>query len=170
VDNANLIRKIPFPREIIPLSAIIAQFIYFLLSLMILFIFLGIFKIQLTSPMLFLPLMLLLQFIFVLGVSLISSALHTQYRDVKYIIEALLLCWFYLTPIFYPLTAVPSRFQRVYMLNPMTCIVTIYRDILFYGKVPDFSTTAYAFSISIVVLILGLLVFKKTESLFADLA
>lgn len=168
VDNANLIRKIPFPREIIPLSVIIAQFIFFLLSLMILFIFLVIFKIRLTLLILFLPLALLLQFIFILSISLITSALHTRYRDVKYIVEALLLCWFYLTPIFYPLSLVPSQFQRIYMLNPMACVVIIYRDVLFYAKTPDFSIAGYTLSVSLVFLIVGLLIFKRTESLFAD--
>ncbi len=168
VDNANLIRKIPFPREIIPLSVIIAQFIFFLLSLMILFIFLVIFKIGFTLLILYLPLVLLVQFVFVSGISLITSALHVRYRDVKYIIEALLLCWFYLTPVFYPLSLVPQQFQRIYMLNPMACIVTIYRDVLLYGGISDFYITWYTLSVSLVFLIAGLFIFKKTEHLFAD--
>jgi len=170
VDNAGLIRKISFPRELIPLSAIISQFIFFLLSLAVLFVFLVIFRAKFTLLILILPLVLVAEFVFILGVSLITSALHVRYRDVRYVTEALLLCWFYLTPIFYPLSLVPERLQALYMLNPMACIVSIIRDILYYAKMPDFFILGYVFSISFVFLIAGLLVFKREEPLFADSA
>lgn len=169
VDNANLIKKVSFPREIIPISSIIANLTNFLLSLIVLFIFLIIFKVRFTFMILLLPLLVLTQFIFILGISLISCALYTSYRDVKYIVEVLLLSWFYLTPIFYPLNLVPQQYQRIYMLNPMTCIVVMYRDVLLYGNMPNPKVMSYALLISFSLLIIGLIIFKKREAVFADL-
>jgi len=169
VDNANLIKKVSFPREIIPISSITANLINFLLSLIVLFIFLIIFKVRFTFMILLLPLLVLTQFIFTLGISLISCTLYTSYRDVKYIVEVLLLSWFYLTPIFYPLSLIPQQYQRIYMLNPMACIVVMYRDVLLYGNMPNPKVMSYALLISFSFLIIGLIIFKKRETIFADL-
>lgn len=168
VDNANLIKKVSFTRVIIPLSVVISNLINFLLSLIVLFIFMLIFKINFSFLNLFLPFVILIQFTFVAGISFISAVLHTFYRDVKYIVEALLLCGFYATPIFYSLSMVPQRLQKIYMLNPMVGIVTAYRDLLLYNNIPHPEDIAYIVLFSLTVFVIGLIIFRKYEKVFAD--
>lgn len=168
VDNANLIKKLSFTREAIPLSAILANLVHFLLALVILFIFLIIFKVRLTVYALVLPFIIFIQLLLIIGVSFIASSLYVYYRDVKYIIEAVLLCWFYATPIFYSTSFVPDRLLRFYMLNPMAAIVTAYRDILLYGRLPEVKIIMFAILSSVVSLAVGVLLFRQYKGNFAD--
>lgn len=169
VDNSNLIKKVYFPREIIPVSIVLANLINFFLSIIILFLFLLSFKIKLTYFILFLPAIIVLQILFTVGISLLTSSLNVYYRDIRYIVEASLLMWFYATPVFYPVTMVPERMKPYYFLNPMAGIITSYRRILLEGQFPDFYLFIETSLITIAVLLIGYIVFKKIEPAFADL-
>lgn len=168
VDNSNLIKKVAFPRILIPFSTILANMVHFLLSVIVLFIFLALYKVQLTFYAMLFPLIVVIQFFFVAGISLIASVLHTWYRDVKYIIELLLLSWFYFTPIFYSPALVPDKLRKIYMLNPMACIVSMYRDILLYGKNLDLKFFGYTALAAIISFTIGVAAFRKSEKTFAD--
>jgi ABC-2 type transport system permease protein len=167
-DNGNLIKKVFFPREIIPAAVNLANLFNFLLSLVVLFVFLLVFRVALTPTVFLLPFVILIQLTFTVGLSLITSCLHVYYRDVKYLMEALLVFWFYATPIFYPLSMVPERIMKIYMLNPMASIVTMYRNILLEGCFPDPAVLACGLGSSLVVLVIGFHVFRKLEPNFAD--
>ncbi|OGL42556.1 MAG: hypothetical protein A2042_04205 [Candidatus Schekmanbacteria bacterium GWA2_38_11] len=169
IDNSNLIKKVYFPREIIPISIVFANFINFSLSIIILFLFLFLFSIKITYLLLFLPAIIAVQLIFTIGISLLTSSLNVYYRDIRYIVEATLLMWFYITPVFYPVTMVPERFKAYYFLNPMAGIISSYRDTLLSGKVPDIYILAETASLSLIILFIGYCVFKKIEPVFADL-
>jgi ABC-type polysaccharide/polyol phosphate export permease len=117
----------------------------------------------------FLPLVLLIQIIFLTGISLFTSGLNVYYRDVKYIVEALLLIWFYLTPVFYPVSMVPGHLKKFYFLNPMAGIITFYRNLFLEGTFPDPVLLGLTAFFSLVIFGLGFLVFKKFEPSFADL-
>ncbi len=169
VDNSNLIKKVYFPREIIPVSIVLANLINFFLSIIILFVFLLSFKIKLTYFILFLPAIIVLQILFTVGISLLTSSLNVYYRDIRYIVEASLLMWFYATPVFYPITMVPERIKSYYFLNPMAGIITSYRRILLEGQPPDLYLFMETSLITVAVLVIGYVVFKKIEPAFADL-
>ena len=178
-DNSNLIKKVYFPREIIPISVILANLINFLFTLLIVFLILLVSKIRFTANILYLPLVVGLEIIFTVGVCLIFSGLQARFRDIKYMVEVLLLFWFYLTPIFYPLSMVADRSSilfNIYMLNPLTQIITLYRVVLLGGYVqtlpPGFNLT-YLVGLSVfscsAVFFLGFLSFRKIDPYFADL-
>jgi lipopolysaccharide transport system permease protein len=167
-ENAPLIKKIYFPREILPLTAIISRLMNFLLSLGLLFIFLIAFKIKFTYNFAYLPLILIVQLIFILGLSLFFSSLNTFYHDVGFILQFILFGWFYITPIFYPITMVPERYLSFYMLNPMATIVHAYRNVLFSGIAPDFKYLSIALVISTLCLIIGIYTFRRMEFRFAE--
>jgi lipopolysaccharide transport system permease protein len=167
-ENASLIKKIYFPREIIPLTVIISRLVNFLLSLGLLFIFLIAFKIKFTYSLAYLPLVLIIQLIFIVGLSLFFSSLNTFYHDVSFILQFILFGWFYITPIFYPVTMVPAKYLFLYMLNPMATIVHSYRNILLSGIPPDFNHLLIAFLISILCLIIGTYTFRRMEFRFAE--
>lgn len=169
VDNGGLLKKVYFPRQVIPISIVAANLVNFILSLILLLIIVLVFRLKLGMPLLLLPIVVVVQVILTTGVLLIFSSLHAYYRDVRYIVEVLLVCWFYLTPIFYDITGIiPERYIEIYMLNPMAGIVIIYRDILLYKTFPGASLFLKTFLISVFFLIIGILVFKRYERNFAD--
>lgn len=179
LDSGNLIKKVYFPRELIPISIVILQLVLFVFSLLLMIIFLLLFGLKLRPLILALPLVILLQTIFLCGVSLIVSALQARYRDVKYIVEITLPVWFYLTPVFYPLELIGNLsplFLKIYMLNPLTQLITFYRIVLIdgYGRslpvqisIPGIILTNIV--ICLAVFWLGLAIFKRQESRFTDM-
>ena len=166
--KGTLIKKIYFPREIIPLTAVISRLVNFLISLCLLFVFLIVFQIKFTYYLAYIPLILGVQLIFILGLSLFFSSLNTFYHDVGFIMQFILFGWFYLTPIFYPITMVPEEYLSLYLLNPMATIVHSYRSIIFYGIPPDPFYLSIVFLISIFCFFIGIYVFRRLESRFAE--
>ena len=169
VDNASLIKQVNFPHEIIPISVVAANLFNFLISLVLLLVFFLFLRIYPTLYSLYLPLIVLLQFVFVVGISLLCCALHTMFRDVKYAIELILLIWFYATPIFYPLSFVPEKMRFFFYFNPLTLFVGIYRDILLYQKPPVLWQLACVGLLSFAFLYLGLFIFFRYKKFFVDI-
>ena len=170
IGNADLIKKVYFPREVIPVSTILAAFINYLLSLVVLFAFLIAFRKWPTVWILALPVIVFVQTIFVLGICLMVSSLNAFYRDVAYIAETALMLWFYATPIFYSHTKAEQfpLFFRFYMLNPMAAIVISMRNILLDGRCPDILVMLPAILVSIAFFVAGAMIFRKQEPLLAD--
>ncbi len=168
VDNASLIKKAYFPHEVIPLAIVLANLYNFLISLVLLFAFLLFYSIYPSLAWFYLPLVVLLQSIFVLGLCLLSSAMHTMFRDIKYIVELILLIWFYATPIFYPLSFVPDNIRRFFLLNPLTVFINLYRGILLDRQMPEAGLLLLALLLSMAFLVLGMIVFNAKKKSFAD--
>lgn len=178
-ENSNLIKKVYFHREIIPISIVLANLINFILSILVLmaiFIFL---KVKFSQFIVLLPLVILLQSIFTIAVSLFSSGLQAKFRDIKYIVELFLLFFFYFTPVVYPpeiIANISKTLFRIYMLNPMAQIITLYRVTLLKGYLDTmpsgfglFYLLSASVTFSLILLILGFVIFKKIEPSFSDL-
>ncbi len=185
VESGSLIKKVYFPREVIPVSVVMANLINFFLALLVLFVLLLILPNGVSLLTLLLPVIILLQTIFVIGIALIFSSLQVHYRDVKYIVEVLLLGWFYVTPIFYPLQYVAEFisekglspiYLHLYLLNPMASFVTVFRGVFLSGYL-DFLPSGLNYWLillecsvmSFLTLFIGFKVFKRLEPGFADL-
>lgn len=168
IDNSNLVKKVFFPREILPLSTVFVNLIQFLLSFIILVPALFIFKIKLGFALSFLPFVIILQMMFVLGCTLILSALSVFYRDIKHFLEIFLQVWFWLCPIIYPITMIPERFRFYYMLNPFAIFVESYRAILLENRMPSLIIFATLITISLIFLFLGYYVFESNNKRFAE--
>jgi ABC-2 type transport system permease protein len=166
--HANLIKKIYFPREILPLGVILSRLVNFLITLALLFLFLLAFKVKLTPYLLFVPLLILLQLFLIVGLSLFFAALNTFYNDVEFILEFILFGWFYVNPIFYPVSMVPDRFLSLYMLNPMAVIVHSYRNVLLYGQGPDVGQLMTALPVIALTFVIGWMVFRRLDYRFAE--
>ena len=169
VGGAQLIQKVYFPREVLPIATVLSNTVNFLLSLIALFALVLIFQIQLTATLIFLPLVILVQVIFTVGIALFLSALNVFYRDTASIMETMMLAWFFLTPIFYRIEDVfPAYSRLMYILNPLASIIAAYRDILYYGTMSNldfFSRTAVT---ALVVLVLGYLFFIRSSRSFSE--
>lgn len=168
VENASLLKKAYFPYEVIPLSVVAANLYNFLLSLILLFAFLIFYQSYPTVYWFFLPMIIFLQGVFVLGVCFVFAALHTVFRDIKYAVELLLIIWFYATPIFYPISFVPEKIRSLFYYNPLCLFVILYRDILLYQKIPSGILVAKAIIFSLLSFLLGLIVFRRYKRFFTD--
>lgn len=168
IDNGGLIKKIYLAREIFPLSVVFSNLVHFLFSGVILLILLLVFQVIPTFVWLTLPIFLFLQIIFIFGLTLLTSALSVYFRDIPILIESFLPVWYFATPIFYPVSFIPTRFQDIYMLNPMASYVTAYRAILLEDKLPGPGVIAVVFLSSIITLLIGYFVFTKIEKRFAE--
>ncbi len=167
-DNANLVKKVYFPREILPLSVVLSNFVQFLLTFIILIPALLLFKIKLGLPLFFLPLIILFQLSFALGLSYILASLNVFFSDIRHLLEVFLQIWFWLTPIIYPLDLVPERFRSLYRLNPMVLFVESYRKSLLYNKGLSWMDLGTLLGVALVFFILGHVVFNSYNKKFAE--
>lgn len=173
LDNASLIRKVYFPREIIPLSSILANFMNFMLSLVVLFFFLLAFGMMPSVWIIVVPLIVFAELLFVMGIALAASSLNVFYRDVAYIVELTLLVWWWGTPIFYPQSEViqpnlPPLVYRLYMANPMAAVVVSLRQVFLERRFPDISVLITLFAVAIVSFVIGVAIFRRRQGVIAD--
>jgi len=168
VSNSNIVKKVYFPREILPLSTTTAGLVNLGLSFLIAIVALLLFRIPIRPSILALPLVMALQFVFTLGVCFLVSALNVYYRDIEHVWGIMMMAWFYFTPIVYPITMVPAKFAKYLFLNPLVIVTESYRDILYYGKFPDFPGLGWFAIFAVVVLIIGYKVFIKMSRGFAE--
>ncbi|MCB0190914.1 MAG: ABC transporter permease [Anaerolineae bacterium] len=168
VDNPDLIKRPNFPIAILPIVTVTTHLIHFLLALPILFIFLIFSGVQLTTVILILPLIILLQFLLTLSLSYFVAAAHVNFRDTQYLLGIILLLGFYLSPIFYSTTVIPEAYHWLYYLNPMVSLIEAYRTILMDGQLPNFLPPIILLVISLVVLILGHTIFTRVSYKFVE--
>ncbi len=168
VSNANLITKIYFPREILVYATIIAKSLDFFFSCIALIVFFVFYKTEIQLTILWIPLVLLIQLLFTVGLSLIVATLNLFYRDIQYLLSLVLTLWMYLTPIMYPADIVPQRYRFFFSLNPMVSIVNAYRSLILGTGSLDIPSLIHTAILSLVVFFIGLHVFKKFEGQFAD--
>ena len=123
LNNMNLVTKIYFPREILPMASIGAAFLDYAIAFVLFVILMLAYQIPLRATLLLLPLLLVIQIILTLGISLIASAVIVFYRDVRFVVPLALQLWMYLSPVIYPVSSVPENWQALYMLNPMATLI-----------------------------------------------
>lgn len=168
VSNLNLVTKINFPREVLPLAAVLVSLIDFLVAALIFGAMLLFYQIPFQATILLTPLIVLVQLVFSLGLSLLGAALNVFYRDIRFLIPLLIQVWMYLSPVIYPLEVVPEQLRPFYLLNPMATLIDSYRRVLIYGQAPDWAYLALTALISGLILALSYRYFKAAEATFAD--
>jgi lipopolysaccharide transport system permease protein len=168
VTSANLVKKVYFPRIFIPLSAIVTPLVDFGLSLVLLFGLLLYAGIPLSWKVLTLPLFMLVAMLTATGVGLILTTANVKYRDVGHAVPFLIQIWMFLSPIVYPVSLVPERWQLLYGLNPMVGVLEGFRWALLGKTAPDPLVMATSFVVLMGVLVGGFAYFHKMEREFAD--
>ncbi len=168
LSSAGLVQKIYFPRIILPITSVVSNFMNMVFSFIIVFAALLISGIGLSVYAFWLPVIMILEFFFVLGLVFIFSALTVYFRDLEHILGIVTMAWFYITPILYTLDMVPVRFMPLAMANPMTGIVSAYRDILYYKQAPNLQPLLITLLVSVVALVLGYVIFHKLQKRFAE--
>ena len=168
VTNSGIIKKVYFPREILPISITTSNLVNFIITEIIVFAALLISGIGIGKTVIMLPVIILMQYILQLGFAFIFSAITVYVRDVEYIINIFMMLMFYLCPILYEAKMLPNNLLEILKLNPMFHIINVYRQILYEKQMPNFMSVLQIFLLCLFVLFIGFKIFKKLEKRFAE--
>ena len=165
----DMVKKIYFPREVLPIAFVTSQFVNMLLSFLVVFVVLLVSGKGLNFiALLCLPVVMLVEYILAISAAMLTSAITVYLRDMEYILGIVTMAWQFLSPVMYSVDQVPEQLLPIYNLNPMTPVITAYREILYYGNIPKLSTLLHAVIFGIIVLIVGVTVFSKLKRHFAE--
>jgi len=170
IDNESLVKKVYFPREILPFSTVVTAFADFLVSLALFFIVAIVYHVPFNLA--FFGMILLALVITTLtsaGLGLLVASINIKYRDVRYIIPYFLQLMIFVTPVIYPLSIVRPSFQFILALNPMAGVINSLRSVLTTGAVADPTHLIISLVSAVVLFIVGMLYFRRTERFFADI-
>ncbi len=168
VANSNLVKKIYFPRSILPISSVTGNVINMLLVFCILFPVAWISGYVPNKYYLYLPLLVIIQWMLNLGAVFILSSLFVYFRDIEHIINVMLMAWMYITPMIYSEDMIPWSMYHWLKLNPMFPIITAYQRIIIFGRSPDMYGLVYIFLFAIFILLLGYGIFMSLQRRFAE--
>lgn len=168
-EQENLVKKIYFPREVLPISFVTSQFINMLFSFIIIFAVLIVSGEGVNiKAILYLPIIMLVEYVLALGLTFITSALTVYFRDLQYILGIIGMAWMYLSPIMYSVDMVPIEFRWIFRFNPISPIMIAYRDVLYYKQPPHLSTLLGGIIIGSIMLLVGSFSFSKLKKNFAE--
>jgi ABC-type polysaccharide/polyol phosphate export permease len=168
VDNASIIKRVPIPREIVPIATVLGNCVHLFIQIALLIGFTLSFGLSVNRHWLWLPLLWAFQIVFVCGLALMSSAVNVVIRDTRYIVESANTLLFWLVPIFYSFAIVPARYREIYQYNPVAALVLASRNVLIEGIAPP-STLLWKLSLcAIVTFVVGLTVFRRLQPRFYD--
>lgn len=171
--SADMIKKIYFPREVMPIAYVTSAFVNMILSFLVVFAVLIVTGYGINPvALLYLPIIMLVEYVLGLGIALLTSALTVFFRDLAYILGIVAMAWQFLTPVMYSQEmveeALPESLLQIWNLNPMTPVINAYRDILYYKTTPQLSTLMAAVVLGAGILIIGEIVFVKLQRGFAE--
>jgi lipopolysaccharide transport system permease protein len=165
----NLVKKVVFPLELLPLVPVLSAFIESAFGLIALIFFVALATHTLHTTLALLPLIWLTQLLLTAGLGYLAAGLTVFLRDIPQTLGVILNIWFYMTPIIYPASAIPAEFRGwVFWLNPIATISEVYRDIILVGEIKHWSEWGVASGISLIIYLLGMKVYKHLRPAFAD--
>ena len=168
VEKGNILKKVYFPREILPISIVTSEAVNFLISTIIIIAFVVFGGLGISKYIVFYPLVLLAQYFLLIAISLIVSSISVYVRDLQHLIGVALQLLFYATPIVYSADTIPAYFQWILTLNPMTYIIEAYRDMFYTQTMVDVPALLILIAISLIGCVIGYLIFNKLQKGFAE--
>lgn len=171
IGNGPIIKKVYFPREILPISVVTSGLVNFLISCIIMALFLIFSGVGFSLTILWLPLIIIAQYLMILGIIFITSAINVYVRDLEYIINFIIQMLFYGTPILYSVDMfnnAPAIISTLIKYNPLGIIITCYRDVLYWGNTPHILSLLAVIGGSLITCIIGLAIFRKLSKGFAE--
>jgi lipopolysaccharide transport system permease protein len=168
VDSSGYLRDAIFPSEVLPVTSIASSMMNYVFSLPILLAVLLVFRVTLSWTLVALPIIMAVQFLFILGIVLFLGTYNVFFRDLRYIVQYVLLAAFFLTPVIYDYSVAPEGFQWIFKLNPMAHVINDYRSIFLYGAWPDWRDLGIVLGVGIALVILGSWVFESRKESFAE--
>ena len=169
VAQKDLIKKIYFPRQVIPIAYVTSCFVNMLLCFIVIFAVVLVSGVRLDLlALLCLPLIMIVEYILALGMALLSSAVTVYFRDLEHILGIVTMAWMYMTPIMYDKSIVPEKLHPLFNINPMTHVIECYRAVLYYGKVPELESLVSSLLLGLLFLVIGYFVFQRLQKHFAE--
>lgn len=168
VSNVQFVKKVVFPLEILPVSSVLAALFHMLVSLVVLFCAMLLIQGYIPPTALLAPLVLLPMVIATLGISWFLAASGVYLRDLSQFMPMVSTVLLFMSPVFYPISAIPEKFRHLVYLNPITGLVDAARDVLVFGRLPDWTGLSIQYAIATSIAILGLAWFRFTRKGFAD--
>lgn len=168
VSSGNLIKKVYFPHEILPISVVSGGLINYLYGLIILIPALSVFGYYPNLNYLWLPIIIVIQFILTLALSFFVSAVTVYFRDLEHMLNIFLMALLYLTPVLYPQSMIPDKYQWLFNWNPMAILVTSYRQVFYYNESPNMFQLMILGGLAIILLLISHLYFMKVKGKFNE--
>ena len=169
INQKDMVKKIYFPREVMPIAYVTSNFVNMLLCFVVIFGVVIVSGVGIRPvTLLYLPIIFAVEYIMCLGGAMLTSALTVYFRDLEYILGIVTMAWMYLTPVVYSIEMVPEKLRPFMNLNPMTPVIVAYRDILYSKQIPEIGTLANGFILGVAVLVVGYVVFQKLQRGFAE--
>lgn len=169
VFTKDLVKKIYFPREVLPIAYVTSCFVNMLFSFIVIFLVILISGVGFNfMALMCLPIVMLVEYILAIGIAMLVSALTVYFRDLQHILGIVIMAWLYFTPIMYSIKMVPENVAHLFYINPMTPIIAAYRNILYDKEIPTISTLLHAFILGILFLVVGSFVFAKLQKNFVE--
>lgn len=168
IGNGKLLTKIYLPRKVFIQSTVLAKMVDFFLASILLILFMIFFEVPIKLTAIWFFPIFFIQLLFTYSLSIMIATFNLFYRDVQYLLNFLIMIWMYLTPIIYPQSFFPPNYHWVFSINPMAVFITSYRQVIFDGVMPNLSNLLISLLISLVLLTVATIAFKKLEGKFAD--
>jgi ABC-type polysaccharide/polyol phosphate export permease len=168
VDNASLVKRIPIPREIVPIAAVLSNCVHLMIQIALLLVCVLVFGGAANLQWLWLPLVWLLEIVFVCGLALLTSSINVYVRDTRYIVESINTVLFWLVPIFYGFEVIPRQFVEFYQFNPIAALVLCLRHILLQATAPPMATILKLSAVAFATLAFGTFVFRRGKDAFYE--
>jgi len=166
--SASLVTKVYFPREILVTAAVISKIVDLLFGLLILLGLMVFYNEYPSWTAVWVPAIFAIQLLFTIGLALPLAALNLFFHDVRYLVGVVLLVWFYITPVIYPVEMVPDRYKILFDLNPLSLVLNAYRRVLLDGTSPGWDRMLLGIAASLLAFLVGYYLFKRMEAGFAD--
>lgn len=169
-NNENIVKKVYFPRLILPLSSVITPLVDFFFSFIILLALMAYYHfVPSLLVFLLLPLLLLILLLASAGLGLLLAAVNVKYRDIRYLLPFFIQIFLYLTPIIYPVSIIPAKYQWLLSFNPAAGPITALRSLLFHTSAVNWQSLLLAFAVTLVLVFIGTIAFCRSENNFADI-
>jgi len=166
LDNASLIKRVPVPRQVFPIASVLSNCLHLLIQIALLIGIVLVFGRGVNIHWLWLPLIWGLEILFVMGLTLVFSAVNVYVRDTRYVVESVNTVLFWLVPIFYSFTLIPVRFRGLYQINPVAALVLMMRNVLLEDHAPLGSTLIRLVIVSVGMFGAGIFIFRKLKDGF----
>ncbi len=167
--NAEMVKKIYFPREVLVIAEVNAKLVNLLLSFVVMVVFLLFSGVGFSIHILYIPVLVLIEYLLALGFAFLAASITVYLRDMEYIVNVVLMAWIWATPIMYDLDTIHDPIlYRILMINPMTTVISSYHAVLYYHKAPGNWDMTYPTLVGVVILTLGYFTFKKLNKRFVE--
>jgi ABC-type polysaccharide/polyol phosphate export permease len=168
VDSAGLIKRVPIPREVVPLAAVLSNCLHLLIQVCLLFVLAFASGLSVNRHWVWLPYLWTMELIFVCGLSLITSAVNVYIRDTRYLVESINTVMFWMVPVVYPFSMIPAIYAEIYALNPVAALILAMRNIMIDGHAPRWELLVKLTGVALFTLLFGFVVFQRLKRRFYD--